>query len=363
MRKIFLLTLLTLFSCKKEEKISAIKADKSKDSIQQSTVKDSIRDFPEAYGFLEKLVKEDIDGQKYDNLQIKKIPFEVHYRNDGDPYSVSFAIMEKSDFNNDGVVDYIVSRNSEGMLGGNANTNGSITYYIMKDKVNKKEEHTIHAYAPFSYNTVEKVQFKNNKLTVDISQNYRVYDGQDLKSAKVSFVYKNNNLYEESYLTDCKLAQLKSKTIFKPNPNVTTRKRTIDGHNYTEVISESYTRNDTLITAEVTGCDNLLLTFETYHTAEDAQMSDEAFKKQKALEFLNFLSKNTLFSKEIKVVMNYFAEHPLTNEYIEIVKGYKFRVLIDQNEEEENELRILVNIDKINNPNQIENWEITTRKK
>ncbi|WP_136666526.1 hypothetical protein [Flavobacterium sp. H122] len=363
MKKIFLFALLATLSCRKEETADYAKVHKPKDTIQKTEEKKVTLDFPEAYGFLEKLIKEDIDGQEYDDLQIKKIPFSVHYPNDGDSYTVSFSIVQKSDFNKDGITDYIVKRNSEGMLGGNVNTNQSLIFYIMGDKTNSKEEHTIYGYAPFSYNVIDSTYCKNNRFVADIIQNYRVYDTEDLQSATVSFVYKNNNIYEESYLTDCKLAQLKSKTIFKTVPNISNRKRTIDGHNYTEIISETYKNKDTLITADLTGCDNLLLTFETSYNVQEQQMDNEDFKKTTALQLLDFLSLNTLFSKDISAVKNYFNENPMTNEYIKNHKGYNFRILIDKNEGRKNQLRFLVNIDKINNENQIENWEIVTRKK
>ena len=362
MKKLFLLALLTLFSCKKEETTNNNKNHKATATIQKTNKKE-VTDTPEGYDFLKKLVKEDIDGQQYEELQIKKMPFSVHYPNDGDPYTVSFSIIQKSDLNQDGVQDYIVDRTSEGMLGGNANTNQRLIFYIMKDQRDPKEHHTIYGYAPFSYNVIDDYSFEKNKLAVNISQNFRVYDREELDSTSVSFVYQNNNLYETSFLTDCKLAQLKSKTIFKAIPNSVSRKRTIDGHNYTEAISETYKKKDAVITAELSGCDNLLLTFETSFKVEKEKFDDENFKKAAGLQLLDFLSKNTLFSKELTFVTNYFKENPITEDYVELKNGYKFRVLIDQNVDRFNEMRILINMDKITNPHQIENWEIVTRKK
>ncbi|MFC4818328.1 hypothetical protein [Flavobacterium sp. GCM10023249] len=363
MRKLVLYALLSFISCKNDVTSPVQKSRKSTATVQKTETKEVAADFSEGYDFLEKLIRDDIDEQQYEELQIKKMPFSVHYPNDGDPYTVAFSIVQRTDLNQDGIMDYIVDRTSEGMLGGNANSNQQLLFYIMKDRLNPKEEHTLYGYAPFSYNVIDDYEFKNNKLEVKVSQNFRVYNAEELDSTKPTFVYQNNNMYEASYLTNCKLAQLKSKSIFKAIPKGIKRKRTIEGHNYTEVFSESYTQNDTLITAELSGCDNLLLTFESTFKVEEGKWEDEKFKKAAALQLLTFLSKNTLFNKELTFVTNYCKEHPLTEDYIELKNGYKFRVLVDQNVDRFREMRILINIDKITNPNQIENWEIVTRKK
>jgi hypothetical protein len=69
------------------------------------------------------------------------------------------------------------------------------------------------------------------------------------------------------------------------------------------------------------------------------------------------------FSNEINVAINYYQNNPLDNEYIEKIKGYGFRVLIDKDDDHKGQLRFLVQIDKIDNPYQKKNWEIATRNK
>lgn len=353
-----------MFSCQKEVKTEKKKI--KKDTVTAVEPEEEKIILPEEESnFLKRLIKEEIGKQKYDDLQTKYSPYSVHFANDGDPYSVSYSIVKKSDFNNDGVIDYVVDISSEGMLGGNANTNQRFVYYIMINEITPREEHSILGYAPFSYNIIDKANFVGDKFKVDVTQNFRTYSSnvEDLKSTSLSFVYKNDNLYEESYLSDCKLAKLKSKIIFKYIPDVSMRKRSIDMHNYTETIDESYSNNDTLISASLTGCDNLSLSFDTTYKVDSSDMDDADFRKNTSLQFLSFLSKNTLFSKEIDIVANYFSENPITDEYIKKVKGYEFRILIQKDRENKNDLRFLINIDKIDNPYQKENWEIATRQK
>ncbi|WP_299708827.1 hypothetical protein [uncultured Tenacibaculum sp.] len=73
-----------------------------------------------------------------------------------DNHSVTFSIVDQeTDFNNDGTTDYLISRVSEGMLGGNANTNAEYIYLLVNAKAEVIQEHSILRYAPFSYNYLE----------------------------------------------------------------------------------------------------------------------------------------------------------------------------------------------------------------
>ncbi|MFH6994423.1 hypothetical protein [Flavobacterium sp. FlaQc-48] len=363
--KIILLAFIFLaFSCKKE--IKAVHKKSTKDTVSAVEPEEEKVILTEIESkFLKRLINEEIGEQKYKEMQISESPYYVSFANDGDPYTVSFSIFEKGDFNNDGITDYVVSRSSEGMLGGNANTNRDFIFYIMKDEIKEKESHSILGYAPFSYNIIDEANFVGNKFKIKVTQNFRTYSSsvEDLKSTSLSFIYKNGNLYEESYLSSCKLAKLKSKTIFNDIPGVEKRTRSIEMHNYTETIEEIYKNNDTLINASVGGCDNLILEFNTFYKVEPDKINDTEFKKETALQLLEFLAGNTQFSKEINVAINYYQNNPLDNEYIEKIKGYGFRVLIDKDDNRKGQLRFLVQIDKIDNPYQKENWEITTRNK
>lgn len=362
---LFSAVLLLMFSCKEEKKTKhkkSVKIEAAKVEPKKIEIEGRILDEAQS-NFLKQLVKEEIGEQKYDDLQIEKAPYSVHFTNDGDPYSVEFDIIKEHDFNNDGIIDYVVFRDSSGMLGGNANTNQDYIYYIMKDHITYKEAHSILGYAPFSYNIIDEAKFEGDKFKVKITQNFRSYMNEDLKSASLSFVYKNGNLYEESYLTDCKLAQLESKTIFNDMPEVTKRIRSIEMHNYCETIGEVYKNGDRVIHADLEGCDNLSLTFDTDYKGDKSKLKNAVFRKNTTLELLKFLSANTQFSEEIDVMIEYYEQNPVTDKTIETVEGYSFRVLIQQNDPKKNELRFLVQLEKIDNAYQKENWEIATRNK
>ena len=360
-----LLLALLVFSCKDEVKPKHKRALKKEVKVVEP-VEEEGEILPEIQSnFLKKLIKEEIGNQKYDQLKTERSPYSVHFPVEGDSYSVSFSIMHQADFNNDGIMDYVVSRDSEGMLGGNANSNNTFIYYIMKDEINYKEQHSILGYAPFSYNIIDEAKFDGDIFKIKATQNFRTYSSsvENLKSASFSFKYQNENLYEESYLTDCEMAKLESKTIFKDIPNVTKRIRSIEMHNYAETIEEVYEKNDTLILAELSGCDNLSLSFDTDYKVSKSQMNDKKFRKETAFKLLNFLAENTQFSDEMNVMLEYFETHPILDKGPGDYQGYDFRILIQKEDEKKNILRFLVQIDKITNPYQTENWDIATRNK
>ena len=57
----------------------------------------------------------------------------------------------------------------------------------------------------------------------------------------------------------------------------------------------------------------------------------------------------------------YFGIVFFNNDFIEKIKGYKFAVFIHKNDEDKEELEISVQINKIDNPYQKENWEKNTK--
>lgn len=351
---------LLLFSCAKENRVkkttdvpaTAAKVQRQ-DSIKPLTATES--------SLLKKLINHEIDGQEHADLDVKNSPYSVSFPNEGDKYTVYFSILYRDDFSNDGILDYIVLRSSEGMLGGSANTNEEYLFIVMKDETAIKEQHSILGYAPFSYNILENPSFENKKFSVKAIQNTRTYATDAPSTTALSFVYLNGNVYEESYMSDCALAKLKSKTIFKPNAFMKSRNRSIDMHNYTETIREIYQSKDTLIEADLGGCDNLSLTFDTKFKMTTAQQEDLGYQKSVAMKLLQFLGKNTQFPEATKAVLDYYANNDLTDEFVETRDNYSFRILIQKDNEDKNRLRYLVQINKKDNPKQSENWDITTR--
>lgn len=344
--KYLLLSALFLFSCKEKgnknisEKKDSIAITKAPEAVPQNKL-----------DILKILLEEEAKTEKQGTIDDKN--HSVSFSNDGDSYQVSFQKIASDDFNNDGIPDYIVERNSEGMLGGNANTNSEILYIIMGKNSTISEKHEILMYAPFSYNILDGITYEGGKLKAVAVQNYRTYSVPEdsLKSAGLSFVYKDGNVYEESYLTGCLLAKWKDKKIFNTGSE---RKRSIDKHNYTETVKEKYSSDGFEASAELSGCDNMNVIFEgTYKTADVSVKSIGEKRKQ----FLDFLVKNTSLQKDMAVIQSYYLAHQPSDRYTGI-GNLSFNIFTDK---KKGQIGFRLVMTKENNPKQNENWDIVTR--
>ncbi|WP_343681276.1 hypothetical protein [Chryseobacterium arthrosphaerae] len=344
--KYIVLSALFLFSCKEKE---TRKNPEKKDSATVAKAPEAV--LPHDTDILKILVDEEAETEKGARPDYKD--YSVSFSNDGDSYTVSFQKIASDDFNNDGITDYIVERDSEGMLGGNANTNSEVMYIIMGKNSTISEKHEILMYAPFSYNILDGISYEGGKLKASAVQNYRAYSVPEdsLQSAQLSFVYKDGNVYEESYLTGCELGKWKNKKIFK---SASEHYRSIDRHNYTETVNEKYHSDGFEASAELSGCDNMNVVFEgTYKTADTGIKSIGEKRKQ----FLDFLLKNTTLQKEIAVVHNHYLTHQPSGSYTD-VGNLSFNIFTDK---KKGEINFRLVITKENNPKQNENWDIVTR--
>ncbi|WP_300660156.1 hypothetical protein [Fluviicola sp.] len=343
------LGLFTLFACSEQGNNQSVTGKKKAIPKEKDLPSPSKK---KEFDLLSFLVQEESKNGKGAKIDDKN--HSVSFKNDDDPYEVSFSRISAEDLNRDGVTDYIVWRNSEGMLGGNANTNSSILYIVMGKDHTIAQKHEILTYAPFSYNILDDVDYKNGKLKAKATQNFRTYmpeDGGELESTDLSFVYKNDNVYEESYLTDCELAKWKNKQLFIGNSEVS---RSIDMHNYTETVFEKYASGGFEVSAEFSGCDNLTLTLENTFSYRG---KDQKFLSEKRNRFLEFLKKNTILSKEMEEIQKYCLEHGVPEEMTEIgTLSFLF-----QTNQEKGKVTLRLIIEQGKNPNQSENWEITTR--
>ncbi len=344
------LLLFSIFACGEQGKNKAV-AEKKKSIPKEKELK-SVPQKNE-FDILCFLVLEEAKSEKGATIDLKD--YLVSFKNDGDNYHVNFSQIAAEDLNRDGLTDYIVWRNSEGMLGGNGNTNSSIFYLLMDQNDHIAQRHEILTYAPFSYNILDEIDYKNGKLKATATQNFRTYspdESGELQSTDLSFVYKDGNVYEESYLADCELAKWKNKRLFKGNSKVS---RSIDMHNYTETVTEKYTSGEFEVSAEYSGCDNLTLILERSFSYRG---KDPKFLSEKRNSFLEFLKKNTILSKEFEAIQKYCLENGAPEEMTE-AGNVSF---IFQTNQEKGKVTFRLIIEEQKNPNQSENWEITTRK-
>ncbi len=347
---IVLLGIISLFSCDNSEKKQVPEKKKKEEPKTTDSKPDPEK---EAFDILRFLVNEEAKEDRKATIDYKH--YSVSFANGGDHYSVSFSKIAAEDFNKDGLTDYIVWRNSEGMLGGSGNTNSEILYLLMGQNNQILQKHEILTYAPFSYNILDELVYKNGKLKVKATQNFRTYtpvnEEELVLSIDLAFVYKNGNVYEESYLEKCELAKWKNKQLFKGNSEVT---RTIDMHNYTETIHEKFNTKEFAFSADLSGCDNLNLVVEGSFSYRG---KDEKFLSEKRAHFLDYLKSNTSLQKEFTLIRNYLLTNQLSDEFIEL-EGFSFNLFTSQ---EKGKTHFRLVLDQTKNPNQTENWEITTR--
>lgn len=126
-------------------------------------------------------------------------------------------------------------------------------------------------------------------------------DDEPLGATDLNFIYKNGNVYEESYLEECELAKWKNKQLFRGS-EVT---RTIDMHNYTESVHEKFNTKEFAFSADLSGCDNLNLVVEGSFSYPG---KDEKFLSEKRAHFLDYLKSNT--SERIHFDPELFTDKP-----------------------------------------------------
>lgn len=348
---IFLIVL--MLSCKKDVPKSSIIPQPvlNKDTIvaaNNELTKDS-------FDILKYLLHQEIKKNgKYSDLNEKN--YSVRFPNDGDPYSYTFSQIASDDLNADGITDYIVDKTSEGMLGGNANTNAEIWYIIMGKNNTISQKHEILQYAPFSYNLLSDFKYYKKILEAEVAPNPKAFDGNqdEFPSSQLSFIYKDGNLYEESYLVYCQLAKWQNKKILN---NRTQFVRTIEMHNYTEVLKETYKDKSQEIEVELSGCDNLVITLEGNYPTKDFSANTISQKKE---AFFNYLIQNSNLKSEITTAKQIIDQNPHPKNILKS-GNLEFNLFINEYKDEK-KINFRLNLSKINNPNQLENWDITTRK-
>ena len=362
-----LILFIALISCEKpsKKKLTIHRKQTPKEVVKETVIPVS----REEADLLKLLIDEEIRETKTKefSLNLKESPCSVTlFESKGIFSTIYFSIIASGDINNDGIIDYLVDKNSEGVNGefaGTANIYQDFVFLIMKDKKNVDQQHYIFGYTTISDNILTEPKYKDKKINLIATQNPASHSSlEEMKSTNLSFSYKNGNVYEDSYLTKCELAKLKSKTIFNPIENVTKRKRSIDAHNYTETIEETYQVKDTLVQASLSGCDNRTFEFQISMPSTKIQSNDKVFKKNSLVAIFGFLSKNTQFPQDMNPIVDYLRENEITDENSFKIDG-NLDCEIFIRKYENKQMLIFITIERQSNPNQTENWEIVTRNK
>jgi hypothetical protein len=84
---------------------------------------------------------------------------------------------------------------------------------------------------------------------------------------------------------------------------------------------------------------------------------NQEFLLEKRDRFLEYLKNNTSLSKEIASIQSYYAHTDQSEEAIEL-DGFTFRLFTNY---EKGKTTFALILEQVKNPDQTENWEITTR--
>jgi len=315
-----------------------------------------------AYHFLKGLVMGEAPDGRFKELNLDRLPFSIALEDEGMPYTVYYAIVAKEDLSGDQIPDYIIRRESEGMLGGSVQTNSQLDYYIMKDSLQYVQQYSILTYAPFSYNMISDYRFDKGVLTVSLSKNFRTYpDAGETPPRDFSFVYKNGNLYETSYLTGCFLAKWNDKSIYNGGMAKVKRTRSMDEHDFTETLKEQWRVGDTSITAGLSGCDNTDLHFDVTIAHSLTDTSSTTAKKELLLAVVHSLAGSTGFAPELTKLEQFYAAHDYHEGGAEVDSRLTGTTWVRQQADGAMMVRIGITITR--NEKQGDNWEVLNRVK
>lgn len=294
----------------------------------------------------------------YKKIQLKHYPYSADFDDEGDPYSVEYEFLGYQDLDGDAINDLVFNRISSGQLGANIHSNSSIMWYLLNAKKEIKQSYEVLTYAPFSYNILDDISFKNGKVYAKALKNFRTYFNDENRddSSLLVFEFKDSLLYEHSYLTKCKMAEMKDKHIFKPILTNVKSIPTIDEHNYVTGMSETYINNVVRYDASLNGCDNLTLSLSS---ERKGSIKNE---QQFIMENLTFFIENTRYKTVLTRVMEYVkTKTVIKNKFYTLDNHWQFRIDIGKRREGKTNFDLMV--EKTDNENQSENWEITTRRK
>lgn len=361
-----LIPALFLLACtdKEQKAVPAPAAAVARDTVTLTAPRNPLQPGPDTnsatYHFLKGLVMEEAPDGRYRELNLDSLPFSIAREDEGMPYSVYYAIVAKEDLNGDQVPDYIIRRESEGMLGGSVQTNSQLDYYIMKDSLQPARKYSILTYAPFSYNIISDYSFDKGVLTVSLSKNFRNYpDANETPPRDFSFVYKDGNLYETSYLTRCVLGKWQDKSIFNKDTAKKMHTLGIDEHNFTETLEEQWRVGDTSITAGLSGCDNTDLHFEVTIARCAVDTGSTTAKKELLLAVVRSLTGSTGFGPELAKLGQFYEAHDYQEGGVEVDNRLTGTAWIRQ--QANGAILVRMGITITENEKQGDNWEVLNR--
>lgn len=261
-----------------------------------------------------------------------------------DSWGIQFTVLKRTDFDGNGTTDLLVKENTEGSS--NYLTSASLIYLLTNKKGQLKENHKIVVWSGGSYNQLAVKEVKGKTLYVTVSPNREETPKQNL-----AFVWKDGKLHEASYLKKCGMSNMTDKTIFRETVPRVSRKTTLNMHNYTQEQQEKVKLNGISYMTELNGCDNINM--DIYASGKQATVP----------RVLSQLIEHTQWGsvfKQLPINAYKRSRIPQTGKWYPLKKGWKVRI---HHRTEGNDKVVVMNVHKINNARQTENWDEVVRRK
>lgn len=303
------------------------------------------------------------------DLQLNEVPYTLHVDAPEKIYTVAFTILAHDDFTNDGVEDYVVSYDVEGLQGGQLYTLGMLNFVEMKDETQRKDVISMTTDQPCLWYKMDNLKYENKKLVTTITEKRcpHLPPIENPESTILTFAFDGSTLYEEGYRTKCKMAEMTDKTIFRKDlPGKISRSVEMNKQSFLDTASESYTEGDISIAGTLAGCDNLNLVFTMMIDTKNGQIFESESSKSKVLEMMDVLINCTRYKSLMTKMKNSYNKLEYSNTTARMgafdgIWKYEVRPLqYDENEQTYTCTIILVNEENLHQANL---WDIVMKRR
>lgn len=302
-------------------------------------------------------------------MQFDEVPYYIHIDATDHIRTISFKILAHEDINDDGVDDYVLVYDVEGMQEGQQYVQGMLSMILMKDEMEVEKRHNIITEQLCSWYKIDHVRYLDKRIKATVTQSTCPNRPPVEKPEKteITFAFDGNRCYEETYRSKCKMAQMTNKEIFKSEvAGNLVRQSGIHAETYMDVENEIYTEDGLEIKATLQGCDNLYLNFFIDITYPSQERLLDIESKNIILEKMTFLINNTRYKTILSKVKDDYEKQAYSNHASR--KGafdpaWKYIISQITHKKEEQKLSFYIVIYNEENLNEVNMWDMLMRRK
>lgn len=310
-------------------------------------------------------------GTDMENIRMgfDEVPYYIHIDTTDHIRTITFTMLAHEDINDDGVDDYVLVYDVEGMQEGQQYVQGMLSMILMKDEMEVEKHHNIITEQPCSWYKIDHVRYLDKKVKATVTQSTCPNRPPVEKPEKteITFAFDGNRCYEETYRSKCKMAQMTNKEIFKSEvAGKLVRQSGIHAETYMDVENEIYTEDGLEIKATLQGCDNLYLNFfiSIMYPSQERLLNIES--KNIILEKMTFLINNTRYKTILSKVKDDYEKQAYSSHASK--KGsfdpsWKYVVSEITHKKDEQKLSFFIVVYNEENLNEENLWDMLMRRK